>query len=244
VAKSKPGAAGGEEFGFKANEIAADKSGKIDEGLKLPANRAQTLKEPISQAKAKQAADLEKQFDAISADQISGLSLRGAEKGQRRSTVGLGQFGAPIFQGGAPQGAPAPPPAIPASPEQEAGRPHSPGTLSLVFDIPKEGHKLVFTKAGGDPKLAVELRPRKSLELLLGALWMLPWLFVLLLAMLLFSRNRYAPTAWRQLPYGLIALGLLLFVFLPAPALWLGLVLVAVGTVQASVVRQRHAADR
>ena len=103
---------------------------------------------------------------------------------------------------------------------------------------------LVFTKAGGDPKLTVELRPRKSLELLLGALWLLTWLFLLLLAIVLFSRNRYAPIARRQLPFGLIAVGLLLLVFLPTPAFLVGLALVALGTVQASVIRHRHVVDR
>ena len=123
-------------------------------------------------------------------------------------------------------------------------RPHSPGTLSLAFEIPTEGQRLVFTKAGGDPKLTVELLPRKSLELVLGTLWMVPWLFLLVLAIFLFGRNRYSPAAWRQFPFGLIAVGLLLFVFLPAPASLAGLVLVVVGTVQASVTRHRQTVGR
>jgi hypothetical protein len=270
------------EFGFRANEtgvlIDRAQAGKSTRGAgdrKRGQQELESADKPLTQPK--EAAELEKQFDAISgkpARLTEGFqkgkgkygpdrSINGGDKGQPgqpQSTLGLGQFGAPIFSGQRqeqgdmisgfvggmpPQAGPAAenPQGDQKAASQPTGRPHSPGTLSLVFDIPQEGHKLVFTKAGGDPKLTVELRPRKSLDLLLGALWMLPWLFVLLLAILLFGRGRYAPTARRQLPYGLIAVGLLLFVFLPAPAFWLGLVLVAVGTVQASITRQQPDAN-
>jgi hypothetical protein len=127
------------------------------------------------------------------------------------------------------------------APPEQAARPHSPGTLSLAFDIPKDGQALVFTKAGGDPRLTVELRSSKSLELLWGALWMLPWLFVLLLVLALCGRAGSAPAARRQLPYGLLVLGLLLFVALPAPAHLIGSVLVAVGTVLATIAGRQVA---
>ncbi|HXY37338.1 MAG TPA: hypothetical protein VEI07_24130, partial [Planctomycetaceae bacterium] len=164
---------------------------------------------------------------------------------QNQTHLGLGQFGAPVFSSTPPLSAKPPAAAGVAAPAPEAAStPHSPGTLSLAFAIPEEGQKLVFTKVGGDPKLTVELRPRKSLELLFGVLWMLPWLFLLILAMILFGRNRYAPAARRQLPFGLIAVGLLLYLLLPAPASFVGLVFVAAGTVQASVMRHRQVASR
>ncbi|HET6328087.1 MAG TPA: hypothetical protein VFG04_25615, partial [Planctomycetaceae bacterium] len=196
------------------------------------------------------AADLEKQLGRLS----EGFKLKqpGDSNRPEAPKPGLGQFGAPVFSGrdGAPpaQAAPAPAPqpevSNPEPAKKAASRSHSPGTLSLAFDIPKDGQMLVFTKAGGDPKLTVELRPRKSLEVLLGTLWMLPWIFLLLLALMLFRQNRYAAAAWRQLPYGLIAIGLLLFVVLPAPAFFVGLAFVAAGTIQASVMRHRQAAGR
>ena len=93
---------------------------------------------------------------------------------------------------------------------------------------------LVFTKAGGDPKLAFELRPQKSYDLLFGALWTLPWLFLLLLA----TRSS-APAARRQLPYALVALGLVLFVLLPLPLGLFGLLFVVVGTIWVLSARQR-----
>jgi hypothetical protein len=126
----------------------------------------------------------------------------------------------------------------------EPARPHSPGTLSLAFDIPQEGQKLVLTKAGGDPKLTIEVRPRRSLDLLLGALWMLPWVALLILVLLLLGRDRYSAGAWRQLPFALMMLGVLLFVFLPAPAFWLGLLVIAAGTILASLPRRRQSVSR
>jgi hypothetical protein len=199
-------------------------------------NKDQTFTEP-------KAADLEKQ--------LGGLAQATQPPAPNERLQGLGQFGAPIFTSGNGMPVPAPAPALGPnnaepgkSEKKDFSHPHSPGTLSLAFDIPKEGQRLVFTKAGGDPKLAVELRPRKSLEVLLGTLWMLPWIFLLLLAILLFGRNRYAAAAWRQLPFGLIAVGLLLFVVLPSPGFYAGLALVAAGTIQASVMRHRHAASR
>jgi hypothetical protein len=148
----------------------------------------------------------------------------------------------------------APPPASPGDQKSdvpvfgplnsEPVRPQSPGTLSLAFDIPQEGQKVVLTKAGGDPKLTIEVRPRRSLDLLLGALWMLPWLALLILVLVLVGRDRYSASAWRQLPFALIMLGMLLFVFLPAPAFWLGLLVIAAGTILASLPRRRQIVSR
>jgi hypothetical protein len=170
---------------------------------------------------------------------VSENGMDGVKESKKEApALGLGQFGAPIF-GNAPQG-----PAPVSAPPEQASRPRSPGTLSLAFDIPKEGQALVFTKAGGDPRLTVELRPRKSLELLWGAIWMLPWLFVLLLVLALCGRAGSAPLARRRLPYGLIVLGLLLFVALPFPGYLIGSVLVALGTALLTVAGTRQIAGR
>ena len=273
--KAKSGEARG-EFGFRAPTGTGSGNDKSPFPLNLPnkqqveqdrqegqeskeeaskkdkASAARQSNEDETFTEPKPAADLEKQFDALNQEsrpQSLNEGFKKIKRKQPQSTLGLGQFGAPVFSSTG-QGAPAPaPPQAPgdqtlAPAKEEAARPRSPGTLSLAFEIPKEGQMLVFTKAGGDPKLTVELRPRRSLELLLGTLWMLPWLFLLLLALILFGRNRYSPAAWRQFPFGLIAVGLLLFVCLPAPASLTGLALVAAGTIQASVRRHRQAAGR
>jgi hypothetical protein len=246
--KSKSRAAD-EEFGFRSVGDSARIQG-------LPAEKQADQKE------AQPAADLAKQFNALQEQQAQ--SAADVTKGLNRQVVPQRPAGAEQSR---PVAAPAPEsdeagkkPAdhfddrgfpvvgeFSTSPrkatKEEGSRPHSPGTLSLAFEIPKEGQMLVFTKAGGDPKLAVELRPRKSLELLFGGLWMLPWLFLLVLAILLFARHRSSATAWRQLPFALIAVGLLLFVFLPVPVSLIGLLIVAAGTIQASVARHRSVAS-
>jgi hypothetical protein len=246
--KSKAPSAG--EFGFRDQNAAVRPADKTEK--RAPLNSLESLadeqsgkEEPFMDAKRaapKPAADLEKQLGEL------------APGSKPKPALGLGQFGAPIFSNGPPaQAAPAPAPVLapnerePAKKEgakKEPARPHSPGTLSLVFEIPKEGQKLVFTKAGGDPKLTVELRPRKSLEVLFGTLWMLPWIFLLLLTIRLFGNSRHAASAWRQLPFGLIVVGLLLFVVLPAPVCFVGLALVAAGTIHATVIRHRQVAGR
>ncbi len=50
------------------------------------------------------------------------------------------------------------------------------GGLSLGFELPMTGQKLVFTKAGGDPKLALGLRPQESVRWGMSLVWTLVWL--------------------------------------------------------------------
>ncbi|MBC8168013.1 MAG: hypothetical protein H7Y20_19355, partial [Bryobacteraceae bacterium] len=52
------------------------------------------------------------------------------------------------------------------------------GGLSLGFELPTTGQKLVFSKAGGDPKLALGLRPQESVRWGLNLVWTLVWLTV------------------------------------------------------------------
>ncbi|HXY33929.1 MAG TPA: hypothetical protein VEI07_06850 [Planctomycetaceae bacterium] len=232
------------EFGFRSKGAFGGGMGgfRINQGLnrQQPISKDETITEPESPA------DLAKEMESLKAQSQSKGEKKGADGKSvpAQSSLGLGQFGAPVFSN-TPVSAVPPAAAGVAAPAPEgASAPRSPGTLSLAFAIPEEGQKLVFTKVGGDPKLTVELRPRKSLELLFGLLWMLPWLFLLVLAMILFGRNRYAPVARRQLPFGLIAVGLLLYILLPVPLSLVGLVFVAAGTVQASVMRHRQVASR
>jgi hypothetical protein len=58
---------------------------------------------------------------------------------------------------------------------------------------------------------------------------------------LLLATRSSAPAARRQLPYALIALGLVLFVLLPLPLGLIGLLFVVVGTIWVLSARQRPA---
>ncbi len=253
---------------YNANGLPIQRGEQAGEALVKPEFRFKTASPQLNQSLRRARTDEMQQKDKELSQQMDvqggkdGVELdpkismdesgkRGNKKGDAKAAPqsSLGQFGAPIATPAAPA-APAPPGNVaagnaaipqfgpPAS--GEGGRPHSPGTLSLAFDIPQEGQMLVFTKAGGDPKLAFELRPQKSFDLLIGALWMLPWLFLLLLVVLLATRPS-APAARRQLPYALVVLGLMLFLLLPLMPGAFGLILVVVGTVWALTARRRPA---
>ena len=49
------------------------------------------------------------------------------------------------------------------------------GGLSLDVELTKSGRALVFTKAGGDPKLALSIRPTSSSQWALRLVWSLAW---------------------------------------------------------------------
>ena len=91
------------------------------------------------------------------------------------------------------------------------------GGLSLGFELPMTGQKLVFSKAGGDPKLALGLRPQESLRWGLSLVWTLVWLTVGLgVAIAMCSGAALAGLA-RRAPLIVAVLSLLGFVFLPSP---------------------------
>lgn len=66
------------------------------------------------------------------------------------------------------------------------------GGLSLPFDLPTAGQKLVFTKTGGDARLAVRLQTVDSLYQGLGIVWALVCLVLMVVAM-------QRPAAWAAL---------------------------------------------
>ncbi len=45
------------------------------------------------------------------------------------------------------------------------------GGLSLTLALPTDGQQLVFAKAGGDARLALQLRPQETISLALGSIW-------------------------------------------------------------------------
>jgi len=116
-----------------------------------------------------------------------------------------------------------------AKSEGQPPQERTPGSLSLAFEIPTSGKKLVFTKIGGDPTLTVAILPRKSLDLLLAAGWTLVWGSLGLAVAIALGWARQSAAARRSLPAIVIGAGLMVFLLFPAPGSWLGLAVLAVG---------------
>ncbi|MEI8018962.1 MAG: hypothetical protein WCH39_12245, partial [Schlesneria sp.] len=106
-----------------------------------------------------------------------------------------------------------------------------PGGLSLGINLPVSGRKLVFTKAGGDPKLALDIRPRQSIRWAMGLAWTAAWLLVA--ATILFSLRQASGIRRlvHLLPIVTAVLGVLGFCILPVPLNAASFVLFLVSTV-------------
>ena len=103
------------------------------------------------------------------------------------------------------------------------------GGLSLPIDIPRHNQELTFSKVGGEPKLTLALRPRRTLTLGFGVLWTLLWIVGGIWAAIAVSRASSAGNAARAIPRLLIALGLIGFFLVPGPLRWLMFVLFVLG---------------
>jgi hypothetical protein len=89
------------------------------------------------------------------------------------------------------------------------------GGLSLDMVLPAAGRKLVFTKVGGDPKLALAIRPQQSMRWGIGLLWSAIWV-VIGLAVFGTLRHETAITQlMRLLPLAVSILCILGFCVLP-----------------------------
>ena len=102
--------------------------------------------------------------------------------------------------------------------------------LSLEIDLPTTGQKLVFSKVGGDPKLALAIRPYASVRWGLSLAWSAVW--IVGIAMVLLALRQPAGIS-RLLDYGPAFAIVLYFVFcaLPTPLNIIGFVLMLVGAV-------------
>ena len=94
---------------------------------------------------------------------------------------------------------------------------------------PKDGREWTFTKVGGDPKLALAVRPRETLETGIGLVWTLVWLAVAGAIIYALWRAAEAAVVRRYVPMALAALGLVLFFLLPPPVQWAGFALFILG---------------
>ena len=103
------------------------------------------------------------------------------------------------------------------------------GGLSLPIDIPVAEQSLSFSRVGGEPKLALQIRSRELVDTGFGFVWTLVWLGIALLLVATFSRVSSArelvhPTVWI-----LFVGGLLSFLMLPGAFSGLGFVAFLLG---------------
>ena len=92
-----------------------------------------------------------------------------------------------------------------------------PGGLSLGINLPLSGRKLVFTKAGGDAKLALDIRPRESIRWAIGLVWTAVWLLVGATILFTLRQASGIRRLFHLLPIVLAVLGVLGFCILPSP---------------------------
>lgn len=118
-----------------------------------------------------------------------------------------------------------------------------PGGLSLDIQLPKTGRKLVFTKTGGDPKLALIVRPQQSSQMGMKYLWSLLWLFLAVLTFWTLQKPDGISGLMNQLPKAAIGFGVFGFIFLPSPLSFLSLGLFLVGAL-AMMIKSRQLAPK
>ncbi|MCA9014459.1 MAG: hypothetical protein KDA77_03915, partial [Planctomycetaceae bacterium] len=82
------------------------------------------------------------------------------------------------------------------------------GGISLDFEIPLHGHKLVFTKINGQPKLALSVRPENTYEFGAALLWTICWTLILIGLIWCVSRNLQSAVAQKGLWLLLTLIGL------------------------------------
>jgi hypothetical protein len=103
------------------------------------------------------------------------------------------------------------------------------GGLSLDIALPRDGQVLTFSKAGGDARLALGLRPRASLETGFGLAWTVVWLLAGLGLIAALGRGSAVAALVRWLPPILLAVGLVWYFLLPLSTI--GFALFVIGAV-------------
>lgn len=103
--------------------------------------------------------------------------------------------------------------------------------MSLKFDIPRYGKSHTFSKAGGEPRLALKLKPTDYWTQNGQLIWSLIWI-ALTIAAVKFLTSRDWDSLSRKDAGGLLTLvGLTLSVILPMSLLWIGLLLLLSGLI-------------
>ncbi|MBL8849601.1 MAG: hypothetical protein JNG89_07950, partial [Planctomycetaceae bacterium] len=125
--------------------------------------------------------------------------------------------------------------------DTQAGAPAwtSAGGLSLPLTIPAAEQELRFSKVGGDPKLTLSIRPRRTLTLGLGALWTAVCLLGGIWLLRTATRNE-GREAWRAVPKAMMAVGLLGFLLIPGDFRWVLFAAFALGALAYAVQLRHH----
>ncbi|RMG42189.1 MAG: hypothetical protein D6725_00040, partial [Planctomycetota bacterium] len=89
------------------------------------------------------------------------------------------------------------------------------GGLSLQFEIPRSGRKLLFTKIGGGPRLRVWVRPQEGLKTVFALGWCGVWLVLSVSAFVALAQSGVRAALAGRWPWMGALIGLLLFWFVP-----------------------------
>ena len=105
-----------------------------------------------------------------------------------------------------------------------------PGGLSLPFELPTAGSKLVFTKTGGDARLALNLRTEQGVQRGLGYVWAIVWIGLALFVLVAVrgAAGRQALLTWSPVVVAVAAAGGVLLLARPLNYLCLCLFFVSV----------------
>ncbi|HUG20746.1 MAG TPA: hypothetical protein VMM56_17285, partial [Planctomycetaceae bacterium] len=112
--------------------------------------------------------------------------------------------------------------------------------MSLTFELPTAGTLYTFSKAGGDPRLALEVQPADSWTLGFRVLWFAIWAGLALLAVRLIKTGKFEQLSGEQLSLGTILFGLLVALLIPAIGPAPGLLLATGGGIAWLVCRYQH----
>ncbi|WP_010583396.1 hypothetical protein [Schlesneria paludicola] len=111
---------------------------------------------------------------------------------------------------------------------------HSARGLSLGIELPLAGQKVVFSKVGGDPKLAILVRSQAALRSGIGFLWSIVWIAAGILVLMALRQPMAKVALGRLAPFLASTVGLIGVCTLPMPLNLASLVLLVVGIVQLS----------
>jgi hypothetical protein len=118
------------------------------------------------------------------------------------------------------------------------------GGLSLAIQLPTDGQVLSFSKVSGEPKLALSVRPRESVETGFGLIWTAVWIAIGLAVAGLLSRAGSTRAILHGLPKAMVGVGLVVFFLFPYVALaWLGFLTFVAGAIAIAYQHRHPAAD-
>jgi hypothetical protein len=103
--------------------------------------------------------------------------------------------------------------------------------MSLKFDVPTFGKPITFSKVGGEPRLALNIKPEDSLSGGRRLLWIVLWIGISVGFVRGILLGRWTNCSPREIGYGLSALGILLCIILPMELILVGLLVLLCGLV-------------